>query len=190
MQSANKTLIDRLPQDRRNEMIAIGREAQCRFGYAYQDLFDTHLPLFQFLADMGATATMIGMMLREVGIAREDGTALPQGTVSSAMSRARERHAARQSKDFRPPAAPPGTDMQVAAVGGKAVHEPADRGTTTGAIITGMAPPAPAPSHSPGQLSQIRPSPKPSAQLPTATRRAAARLQQLRSAPNERDHDD
>jgi hypothetical protein len=36
MQSADKKLIDRLSQDKRDEMIAIGREALCRFAYAYQ----------------------------------------------------------------------------------------------------------------------------------------------------------
>ena len=190
MHSTDKKLIDRLAEDKRNEMITIGREALRRFGYAYQHVFDLHLPLFEFLADEGATATMIGKMLSEVGITREDGSALPQGTVSSAMSRARERHAAQQSKDHRPAPAPSGTGMQVAAVGGNTMHVPADRGTTPGAIMTGMAPPAPAPSRAPAQLSQIRPSPKPSAQIPTATRHAVARLEQLRSDPDERDYDD
>jgi hypothetical protein len=192
MQSADKKLVDRLSQDKRNELIAIGREALRRFGYAYQHVFDAHLQLFEFLAHEGATATMIGQMLSEVGIVREDGTALPPGTVSSAMSRARERHAAQQSQALRPAPASPCADMQVAADGGNAVHAPADRGTTTGAITAGVAPSAPVPSRSPAQPSQIRPSPKPSAdtQLPTATRRAAALLEQLRSDHDEREHDD
>ncbi|UVO26944.1 hypothetical protein [Bradyrhizobium arachidis] len=171
-------------------MIAIGREALRRFGYSYQHVFDLHLPLFEFLADEGATATMIGKMLSEVGITREDGSALPQGTVSSAMSRARERRAAQQSRDPRLAPAQAGTDMQVAAVGGNALHAPADRGTATGVIKADVAPPPSAPSRSVPQLSQIRPSPKPSAQLPTATSRAAALLEQLRSDPDEREHDD
>jgi hypothetical protein len=189
MQSADKKLIDRLSQDKRDEMIAIGRELR-RFGYAYQQVFDAHLQLFEFLAREGATATMIGQMLSEVGITREDGTALPPGTVSSAMSRARERRAAQQSKDPRPAPARPGTDMQVAADGGNTMQAPADRGTTPGTITAGMAPSAPAPSRPPAQLSPIRPSPKPSAQLPTATRRAAALLEQLRTDPDERELDD
>lgn len=190
MHSADKKLIDRLARDKRDEMIAIGREALCRFAYAYQDIFDLHLPLFEFLADRGATAAMIGKMLHEVGITRDDGTALPQGTVSSAMSRARERRAAQPSKDHRPAPAPPGTDMQVSAVGGNSMQIAADGSTTTSAIMAGTTPPPPAPSRSRVQLWQIRPLPKPSAQLPTATRRAAALLEQLRSDPDERDHDD
>jgi hypothetical protein len=166
MQSADKKLVDRLSQDKRNAMIAIGREALRRFGYAYQQVFDTHLQLFEFLAHEGATATMIGQMLSEVGIVREDGTALPPGTVSSAMSRARERRAAQQSNEPRPAPARPGADMQVAADGGNPMHGAADRGSTTGAMAARRARLAGVPSGSPAQLSRIRPSPKPSAQLP------------------------
>src|SRR4051812_49033267 len=97
-------MIDRLPQDRRNEMIMIGREARCRFGYAFQEVFDHHLALFDYLAARGATAVMIGRMLSEVGIAREDGTPLPPGTVSSALSRARERAGQRPDQPLPAPA--------------------------------------------------------------------------------------
>jgi hypothetical protein len=189
MQPAGKKLIDRLPQDQRDAMIAVGREALGRLTYTYQHLFDTHIDLFELVADRGATAAMIGKMLCEAGIAREDGSALPPGTVSSAMSRAKERRAAQQLKDPRPAPAQPGTDMQVAAVGDEAMHARANRDTTTSAILAGMAPTAPAPSRPPAELSHIRPSPKPSGQLPTATSRAAALLEQLRSE-HERDHDD
>ena len=192
MQSADKALIDRLSQDKRNELIAIGQAALRRFGYAYQHVFDAHLQLFEFLAHEGATATMIGKMLSEVGIVRNDGTALPPGTVSSAMSRARERRTAQHSKDPGPAPARPDVDMQVAAEGGNTLRAPADRCTTTGAIAAGLEPSAPVPSRSPPELSRIRTSPNPSAhaQLPTATRRAAALLEQLRSDHDERGHDD
>lgn len=180
MQTADKALIDRLSQDRRNELIAIGREALCRLRYAYQHLFDAHLELFEFLADWGATATEIGEMLFEVGIKRKDGSALPAGTVSSAMSRAKERRAAQRAKDFGSVPARPGTDMQVAAAGGNALQRPADRFTTTGAIAAERA--AAAPSNPHLQICRIRPSPNPSAhRLPTTTRNAADRLDQLRS---------
>ena len=69
---AGKALIDRLPPDRRNELIMIGRDALGRFGYAFQEVFDGHLALFDYLAARGATAVMIGRMLSEVGITRED----------------------------------------------------------------------------------------------------------------------
>jgi hypothetical protein len=71
---ADKALIDRLPQDKRNELISIGREAMQRFGFAYQQVFDANLQIFEYLATRGATATMIGKMLAEAGIVREDGT--------------------------------------------------------------------------------------------------------------------
>lgn len=190
MQSADKKLIDRLSQDKRDEMITIGREALRRFGYAYQQVFDTHLQLFEFLAREGATAAMIGQMLSEVGIVREDGTALPPGTVSSALSRARERRAAEQSKDPRPAPARSDADMRLAADDGNTMQAPSDRGTTPGTITAGMAPSAPAPSRPPARLSPIRSSPKPSAQLPTATRRAAALLEQLRTDANEQEYDE
>jgi hypothetical protein len=63
-------------------------------------------------------------MLSEVGIARADGTALPPGTVSSALSRARER--ATSHPDAHTPAVS-GMHMQVAARAGNALQDPADR---------------------------------------------------------------
>ena len=188
MQSAGKKLIDRLPQDQRDAMIAVGREALGRLRYTYQRLFDAHIDLFELVADRGATAAMIGEMLCEAGIARKDGSALPPGTVSSAMSRAKERRAAQRAHEPGPAPAHRGADLQIAAGRGNALHAPAGRLTTTGAIAveaTAADPSNPAP-----QISRIRPSPNPSAlKLPTATRNAADRLDQLRSNHADQ-HDD
>ncbi|MBB4366771.1 hypothetical protein GGD65_007845 [Bradyrhizobium sp. CIR18] len=154
---AGKPLIDRLPQDRRNELITIGREALCRFGYAYQQVFDDHLALFDYLAARGATAVMIGRMLAEVGIAREDGSPLPPGTVSSALSRARERAAPRLDAPLHAPAAF-GRDMQVPTRPGNALQYPADRRSEAGfpsSFQGRSASPQPASPHFP----EIRPSP-------------------------------
>ncbi|WP_426436962.1 hypothetical protein [Bradyrhizobium genosp. P] len=173
-------LIDHLPSDRRDEIILIGREARSRFGYAFQEVFDHHLALFDYLAGRGATAVMIGRMLREVGIARQDGTPLPAGTVSSALSRARER-AARPGAPVHAPAVC-GMDMQVPARAGNDLHAPADRRREAGlpAPPSGRpASPPPAPSHFP----EIRPSPNSPAttQVPAVTRRSAELLERLRS---------
>jgi hypothetical protein len=179
---ADKALIDRLPQDKRNELISIGREAMQRFGFAYQQVFDANLQIFEYLATRGATATMIGKMLAEAGIVREDGTALPPGTVSSAMSRARERTAQRPDVLLQAPASA-GTNMQVPASAGNGLHGHAGHCMAARASAVGTEPSAPVPSGLPPQLPAIRPSPNPSAatRLPTATRRAAALLEQLRS---------
>lgn len=180
MPTADKALIDRLPQDKRDEFVTIGREALSRFAFAYQQVFDAHLPFFEVLVGKGATAAHIGKMLAEVGIKREDGSPLPPGTVSSAMSRARERRAAQRAQDAGLAPANPGVDLQIAAGRDNALHDPADRFTTTGAIAVEAT--AADPSNPPPQISRIRPSPNPSAlKLPTATRNAADRLDQLRS---------
>lgn len=188
MPTADKALIDRLPQDERDEFVAIGREAMSRFAFAYQRVFDTHLAFFEVLVGKGATAAHIGKMLAEVGIKRGDGTALPLGTVSSAMSRARERRAAQRAQDPGLGPANPGVDLQVAAGRDNAVHAPADRFTTTGAIAVDAM--AADPSNPPPQNSRFRTSPNPPAlKLPTATRNAADRLDQIRSNHADQ-HDD
>ncbi|WP_128946130.1 hypothetical protein [Bradyrhizobium zhanjiangense] len=174
-------LIDRLPPDRRNELIMIGREALCRFGYAYQEVFDDHLDLFDYLAARGATAVMIGRMLSEVGIAREDGTPLPAGTVSSALSRARERAVARPGVPLHTPAMS-GRDMQVPARAGTDRHGLADWDTGGGPSET-AAFPKPSRSLAAAQFHEIRRSPNSPAatRVPAETSRAAALLAQLRS---------
>ena len=179
---AGKALIDRLPQDRRDDLIQIGREALQRFSYAYQQVFDEHLHIFEFLAAQGATATMIGKILAEVGRVREDDTALPAGTVSSALSRARERATRRPDVPRHGPAQA-GMDMPAPASPGNALHHHADQRKSTHASSSGPQPSTPMPPGWPHPLPAIRPSPNPSAgtQLPAATSRAAALLEQLRS---------
>lgn len=175
-------LIDRLPHDRRNELIMIGREALCRFAYAYQQVFDEHLGLFDYLAARGATAVVIAKMLAEVGIAREDGSPLPAGTVSSALSRARERAALRPATPLHSPAVPC-MDMQAPARTSSALHRPADAETSGSLRQTPAFPTKLRPSTTTQQFPEIRPSPNspPTTTVPAETSRAAALLEQLRS---------
>ncbi|WMT76534.1 hypothetical protein [Bradyrhizobium sp. Ash2021] len=179
---AGKALIDRLPPDRRNELIMIGREALGRFGYAFQEVFDGHLALFDYLAARGATAVMVGRMLAEVGIAREDGTPLPAGTVSSALSRARERAVPHPDAPLHAPARP-GMHMQVPAKAGNALQHPGDQRSEvrSPAALPGRSA-SPPPAASP-HFPEIRLSPNSPAatQVPAVTRRSAALLEKLRS---------
>ncbi|UQR64594.1 hypothetical protein LRP30_04630 [Bradyrhizobium sp. C-145] len=97
-------LLDRLPPEPRQRLLQLGSEGRGVFGVAcFQSIFEAHFSLFEYLATAGATAVMIGQLLAEAGITREDGTPLPAGTVSSALSRARER-AARAPAIRQPPA--------------------------------------------------------------------------------------
>jgi hypothetical protein len=181
-----KGLLDRLPRERRDELILIGRKGLGLFGCGhFQRVFEEHLEAFEYLAAQGATATMIGELLAAVGIAREDGTALPAGTVSSALSRARRDRALRAS---HPPAVACML-LQAPAGPGNALQH---RVGNPGAAGQARAGPALSASSAPGltrSLPRIRPSPNASAGtgLPTATRRAAALLEQLRSKNDEND---
>jgi hypothetical protein len=179
---AGKALIDRLPPDRRNELIMIGRDALGRFGYAFQGVFDGHLALFDYLAARGATAVMIGRMLSEVGITREDGTPLPAGTVSSALSRARERAASRLDAPLHAPAVS-GMHMQVPARAGNAPQDSAERRSEAGFPAALPGPSASPPPAASPYVPEIRPSPNSPAttQVPAVTRRSAALLEKLRS---------
>jgi len=97
------------------------------FARAFQRVFDENLAIFEYLVGQGATAAVTGQLLAEVGIVRDDGTALPEGTVTSALSRARER-AARAPMSTQPVPAATGRDMPVNAVDRNAVQGPARRG--------------------------------------------------------------
>jgi hypothetical protein len=85
---SGKPLIGRLPDDQHHELIEISREAS--FSHTYQQVFDDHPHVFTYLVKQDATAAAIGQMLAEVGIVRKDGSALPAGTVSSALAPANE----------------------------------------------------------------------------------------------------
>jgi hypothetical protein len=182
-----RPMLDRLPVAERDRLILIGRQARGLFGRLdVQHVFDAHLDMFEFLVRSGATASVIGMLLSEVGITRKDGSALPSGTISSALSRARER----ASRSLAAPLA----DPQHPAIHGKALHRDAPPGT--GLQIhagTGMAMPRsaePAPAAAPAIRSIGVPPPRPSdlpAQptlLSPETRRSAALLARLRNDEN------
>jgi hypothetical protein len=184
---SGRPLIDRLPADKRDQLIGVGREALRRYGYSYQQVFDDHLEIFTFLAAQGATATMIGQMLGEVGIVRADGSALPAGTVSSALSRARERAPQRRGVPLHVPAQP-GTPMQVAACTGTDLQSHAAPSNDARSSTAAPRPTVPPMPGRPQSFPQIRPSPNAPAgrQMPATTRRAAALLEELRSKDDER----
>jgi hypothetical protein len=177
-------LLNRLPRERRDQLIVAGRQLRGIFGRVrFQRVFDEHLPLFEWLAAAGATAAMIGELLAEVGIAREDGTPLPPGTVSSGLSRARERAPRLSPAPLRAPATA-GIGVQPRAATGRAVQSPA----ATGMSLQATASRQPGSSFDPPRARQrcdnpLRPSPNRPAgpDLSTETRDAVARLEALRS---------
>jgi hypothetical protein len=179
-------LVDRLPPEPRERLLQIGREGRGIFGAArFQSIFETHLSLFEYLASAGATAVQVGHLLAAVGITRDDGTPLPAGTVSSALSRARER-AARAAASVRQPPAEPGMDVQVTAAACKDLQRTA--GVSNAAV---ECPPSRssfqhAPTLERGDSSLRLPPNGPAGfDLPATTRRTAALLEQLRSENDE-----
>lgn len=181
-----RRLLDRLPSEPRQRLLLIGSEGRGVFGVArFQSIFEAHVSLFEYLAAAGATAVMIGQLLAEVGITRKDGTPLPPGTVSSALSRARER-AARASAMPQSPTGT-GTDMPVAAAPCNALQANAAVGGATIPMSLNTLPVQDVPV-SPRATSSLRPSPNGSPAglgLPADTRRAAALLAHLRSSNDE-----
>jgi hypothetical protein len=176
-------LLDRLPPKHRQRLLLIGSEGRGVFGLArFQSIFEAHFSLFEYLATAGATAVMIGQLLAEVGIVRADGTPLPPGTVSSALSRARERTA--RTPALRQSTAGSGMDMQVPAEPCNELQDnaapgrarPLDSSPDQNAPVTVRATSSfrPSPNGSPGGVG-----------LPAETRRAAARLAEIRSLNDE-----
>lgn len=176
-------LLDRLPPEPRQRLLQIGSEGRGVFGVTcFQSIFEAHFSLFEYLATAGATAVMIGQLLAEVGVARPDGTPLPPGTVSSALSRARERAArapamrqspAEAGMDMQAPAEPCNDLQDNAALGGT---RPLDGSPLQNAPMPVRATSSfrPSPNGSPGGFG-----------LPAETRRAAARLAEIRSLNDE-----
>ncbi|HEY5378169.1 MAG TPA: hypothetical protein VIJ78_01360 [Pseudolabrys sp.] len=119
-------LIARLPAPAQARLRLIGQGARDLFGELgdFQAIVDAQVAFLDALASAGATHAMLGRLLAEVGIARPDGTPLPVGTISGALSRARERAAGRRAA---PPAS--GTILQGPAVPGSALPTPAEPGT-------------------------------------------------------------
>jgi hypothetical protein len=176
-------LLDRLPPEPRQRLLQIGNEGRGVFGVTrFQTIFEANFSLFEYLVAAGATAVMIGQLLAEVGIIRADGTPLPPGTVSSALSRARERTA--RTPALRQSAAGSGMDMQVPA---KPCNKLQDNAAPGGARPLDGSPLQNAPM--PVRLtSSFRPLPNGSPAgfgLPAETRRAAARLAEIRSLNDE-----
>jgi hypothetical protein len=86
------SLLQRLSPSDRDRLIEIGEQSSTAFGpLPIQALFDRQLSFIESLVDAGATAAMLCRLLAEVGVTRVDGSKLTEGTISSALSRARAR---------------------------------------------------------------------------------------------------
>lgn len=121
--------LDRLPTELRDALIGVGRSARGLFGTGdTQRIFDQHSDLFDQLYEAGASHRIVSELLKEIGVQRADGSALPVGTVSSARSRSRLRAAA--AAIVRPGAATAGVAVQASADRCVTRQRPADPGRT------------------------------------------------------------
>jgi hypothetical protein len=181
-----KKWLDRLPGAERDALIGIGRRGRGLFGRArFQRIFDENLTMFEHLAGLGATAAIISQLLEAVGIVRDDGTALPEGTVSSALSRARERAGRGAAPALLTPA---GTGREMQAVAGDRRSLQANAGGTIGPAVQPSLPSFNIQAAPVRGDHRFRPTPKEPAAgsgLPEHTRRAAALLEDLRSEQDE-----
>jgi len=128
-----------LPADLQDRIHAIGRQARKLIRLrSFQPLFEAHLGTFEALLAAQATYADIGGLLAQVGVVRSNGTDLPEGTISSGVSRARGGAAARQVRPPEPEGRPgaalqdaagPGGVLQVTARPGPVLHVPAHPGT-------------------------------------------------------------
>lgn len=84
-----------LPEPVQARLRAIGSAHCTEFGTCrhYQIAFDENIDFLDDLIARGANHDIIRHLLAEVGVTRRDGSPLPLGTVSSALSRAHERAA-------------------------------------------------------------------------------------------------
>lgn len=177
-----KALFSCLPRELREGLIGVGRRARNIFGHVnFQDVFDDNLPLLEQLASNGATAAIIGELLAAAGVTRKDGSPLPEGTVSSALSRARER-AGRCAVTLQP--AGPCMHLQSPATPCK---DPLNGGET--ASFSGLPQRAPVqrppvPMTGPSSV-RTEPNGPASFGLPASTRRTAALLADIRSENDE-----
>ena len=118
-------LLGRLPAPVQARFREIGRNARNLLGDLrdFQDVCGSEVSFFDELVAAGITQSMLGELLAEVGIAQPDGAALPLGSISSAMSRARKRACAAV------PATPAsGTLLQSPAAPGLMLQRPAESG--------------------------------------------------------------
>jgi hypothetical protein len=127
-----RSYLERLPTEQRDVLIGVGRGARGLFGTAAtQRIFDENLELFERLYRAGASHSIVSQILHDIGVRRDDGSPLPVGTVSSAVSRARLRAiATAAAAGARPVAAVPGSSRQAAADGGMPRQRPAGPGNT------------------------------------------------------------
>lgn len=143
-------LLATLAQQTQARLRAIGAGHQTEFGTnrRLQATFDAHVGFFDALIARGASHQVIGQLLAEVGIAGADGAALPLGTVSGALSRARERARAAGATAPDRPTSPP---LQASAAPRRPPQGPAGPRRS----IPAPAEPAPAPGptrkHAPWQ---------------------------------------
>jgi len=86
-------LANLLPAHLQERLRALQRDSLDLFGHPrdYQHAFDRHIDFFEELIAGGINHGRLGRLLDEVGIRRQDGKPLTRGTISSALSRARER---------------------------------------------------------------------------------------------------
>jgi hypothetical protein len=177
-------LFNRLPRHLRDELITVGRRSRNLFGrIRIQKIFDENLLLFEKLIANGATASELCKLLAGAGITRTDGAPLPEGTVTSALSRARER-VDRDGAVLQPALpcaplqgpAPPCNDLQSTAGSAE---------TLANGLLQRRALQSP-PALTPGD-SSVRPVPNGPAgfDLPAHARRAAALLAEIRSENDE-----
>jgi hypothetical protein len=177
-----KALFGRLPRELRDELITLGRRAKNMFGrIRFQAVFDENLHLLEQLPANGATAADIGELLAAVGIKRKDDTPLPEGTVSSALSRARER-AGRSIVATRP--AGQCMPLQRPAPACNDLQDSEETGTFDGPR---HPPPVQQPPATMPGPSSVRTSPNGPAGfvLPAHARRTAALLEDIRSENDE-----
>lgn len=131
------SLLARLPAPAQERLRAIGGAHRTPLGNRrdYQWTFDRHVAFFDGLGDDITSQALLGAVLAEVGIVRADGSPLPIGTISAALSRARERADAARLDAATLPAAggrlrgagEPGNDPSPPAEGNKARPRHADR---------------------------------------------------------------
>ena len=102
------------------------------FEISVQKIFDEFLQPIEELVGLGAKHEQISQVLAELGLTTPDGGCLSRGTISKALSRAREehapdtlRHGAADAGTRRPDPAHDGTKRPQAASSGTVRHDPA-----------------------------------------------------------------
>lgn len=114
-------LLARLPAPMQAKLREVGASCRNMIGRLRpaQDIIADHAALLQALKAGGLTHADIARLLAEVGIVRGDGTPVPEGTVSSALCRARKRG---RSHGAATATAAPGHALQRAAETRAAEH--------------------------------------------------------------------